>query len=325
MSDPAAVEQGFAAGADDYAPKPFRIPELLARIRNRLRISEMERQVRESEERFRFIVEGTRGVLFYICDAQRRFRYVSPSVGPMLGYPEAEVVGREYGFLFSEPEPDTWAGAGAGRTLLAHHSEGYSILVEVDEREVERSGGADGFQGLARDVTEQVRSTETLRAAALHDPLTGLPNRLLFLERLNQAVKRLARQPGNRVAVLFLDLDRFKQVNDTFGHDAGDELLRVVARRLCGSLRPEDTVARFGGDEFALVIEGVQDPLLVHQLVHRIEAAIAAPIPLRDQEIVTRASIGVAIGDSAEIEAADLLRHADLDMYRVKAESGWRE
>ena len=170
------------------------------------------------------------------------------------------------------------------------------------------------------DLYHLRRRAEQLAHRALHDPLTGLPNRTLVLDRLEQALAGLARSPGS-VGVLFIDLDRFKEVNDTLGHDAGDQLLVETAERIRDVLRPTDTLARFGGDEFVILCEGLGGPEQGAVIANRISEAVAAPFVLGGQRTTVSASIGIALADGPEQNPAALLRAADIDMYRAKGAS----
>ena len=168
------------------------------------------------------------------------------------------------------------------------------------------------------EVTERKRIEERMLQHALHDPLTGLPNRLLFMERLGQALIRFHRREGGEFAVLFLDLDRFKVVNDSLGHHVGDELLRLVADRLRASVRQGDTVARFGGDEFAVLLEELESLDDATRVAERLGAEVAAPINLGGYEVFTSASIGIALCATGLDRPEYLLRNADMAMYRAK-------
>jgi diguanylate cyclase (GGDEF)-like protein/PAS domain S-box-containing protein len=183
--------------------------------------------------------------------------------------------------------------------------------VEADLRALQTCGH------LAAIAIERARSRERLAHQALHDVLTGLPNRALFADRLDQALAR-SRRSGRSVAVLFCDLDRFKVVNDSLGHDVGDRLLVEVAGRLRRALRPGDTVARFGGDEFTILCEDLASPDEAIAVAERVAATIARPVELDGEEVVVTASIGVAVGGSGSDDPDALVRDADTAMYRAK-------
>lgn len=172
---------------------------------------------------------------------------------------------------------------------------------------------------LRSDLTVKRATQEHLLYSTLHDPLTGLPNRSLFTERLRHSMRRTARHPDDMFAVLFLDLDRFKDVNDNLGHFAGDELLRAVARRLEACLRPEDTVARLAGDEFAILLESISETSDAGRVAERIEEALSFPINLGGSEITTSASMGIVTSAMSQEQPEQLLRSADMAMYRAKA------
>ena len=168
------------------------------------------------------------------------------------------------------------------------------------------------------EVTERKRVEDRLLHHALHDPLTGLPNRHLFMERLGSALLRFHRREGGLFAVLFLDLDRFKVVNDSLGHHVGDELLQVIGERLQASLRATDTVARFGGDEFAVLLEELEDAAEATRIAERLGQTVAAPVNLSGYEVFTTASIGIALCSGGVERPEYLLRNADVAMYRAK-------
>ena len=179
---------------------------------------------------------------------------------------------------------------------------------------------ADTLVRAVRYASDHRRSVERLQHEALHDALTGLPNRTLFLDRLEQALRRARRRgPDSGAAVLFLDLDRFKVVNDSLGHHAGDELLQSVALRLDAALRPGDTVARMGGDEFTVLLEDVSDPREASIVAERVLATLADPFPIAGRELHVSGSIGIALA-GPEVDPEELIRDADVAMYRAKAE-----
>jgi len=199
-----------------------------------------------------------------------------------------------------DPSPRAWSDAEAG-CLLDIAS---SLVAELE---------------LSSDVLAKRATQEHLLYSTLHDPLTGLPNRSLFIERLRHAMRRTSRHPDDSFAVLFLDLDRFKDVNDNLGHFAGDELLRAVARRLEACLRPEDTVARLSGDEFAILLESIAETSDAGRVAERIEEALSFPINLGGAEITTSVSMGIVTSTLAQDQPEQLLRSADMAMYRAKA------
>ncbi|MEO8072224.1 MAG: EAL domain-containing protein [Acidobacteriota bacterium] len=170
-----------------------------------------------------------------------------------------------------------------------------------------------------RDITERKRAEEELLHNALHDALTGLPNRALFLEHLRHAIERNGMRGKKIFAVLFLDFDHFKVINDSLGHMEGDNLLRLIAKRLTHSLRPGDIVARLGGDEFTILLDDLGDSGDVLQIVERIQTDLKQPFNLRGNEVFTSASIGIALSDANYTEPEIMLRDADIAMYRAKA------
>jgi diguanylate cyclase (GGDEF)-like protein/PAS domain S-box-containing protein len=184
-----------------------------------------------------------------------------------------------------------------------------------------RVRGVDGrpvqMTGACQDVTAQREAAEALSKLALHDPLTALPNRTLFMDRLGQALCRLDRR-DRVLAVLFVDLDRFKSINDRLGHAAGDEVLLAVSGRLREVLRPDDTVARLGGDEFVVLCEDLEDDRAALKVAERVLAALDRPVVCGDQEVVSSASIGIALTRRSDATPDALLRDADMAMYRAK-------
>ncbi len=181
------------------------------------------------------------------------------------------------------------------------------------------AGSVVALSMIARDTSQRKALEKRLEHRALHDPLTGLGNRALFAERVTHALLRSTRE-RKQVAVLFLDLDGFKAVNDTLGHGAGDELLVAVAERLRSCTRPEDSVARLGGDEFALLLEGAEVLGDAVGVAQRILVALATPVTVRDRALLVGASIGVALAAEGGVGAKELLRNADLAMYRAKSD-----
>ncbi len=170
----------------------------------------------------------------------------------------------------------------------------------------------------AWDITERKALEEQLAHQAFHDPLTDLPNRSLFMNRLEHSLARTKRR-GDMVAVLFMDLDNFKVINDSLGHEVGDQLLVKVAERLLGNIRAADTAARLGGDEFVVLLEDVEDVSDANRAAERVTQMLRDPFDVEGHELFITTSVGVAVSGSAEDRPGDLLRNADLAMYQAKA------
>jgi diguanylate cyclase (GGDEF)-like protein/PAS domain S-box-containing protein len=252
-------------------------------------------------------------------------RYTSGSVARMLGRPESELLGDGLlGFVHPDDLAAVREACANGRPhelafrLRNHFGEWRQLEAHVSDLREDRD--VRGVVLNARDVTERVQLQTELERQAFHDGLTGLPNRALFRDRLDQALARSARS-GDALAVLMLDLDGFKQVNDTLGHDVGDALLQRVAARIDEITRPSDTLARFGGDEFALLLDGSLQPqaeLLAQRLLER----LGEPLQMADHQLAVSASIGIAIHEGGVGDADELVRSADVAMYAAKEARG---
>ena len=210
---------------------------------------------------------------------------------------------------------------------VKYHKDGSPIYAEELTIALRgEQGEISGYLSIMRDLTERKeserlrRSEARLRYQAFHDLLTGLANRHLFLEHLEQALRRTGRTRGRKVAVIFMDLDNFKVINDSLGHQVGDVLLTAVSERLQGCLRLENTLARFGGDEFTVLLEEVANPNEAVRVAERILETFRSPFVLDGREVVVTASIGIALGRASTKNSEDLLRDADTAMYRAKGQ-----
>jgi diguanylate cyclase (GGDEF)-like protein/PAS domain S-box-containing protein len=290
-----------------------------------------QRRVREAlaerEQRFRDVVEAS-GEYVWETDTQWRYTYLSARVEGVLGYMRAELLGRaprEFMPLGEARALDEWfernARAGQPFRDLVHRSitkSGKVIWQQVSGMPVlDAQGRLAGYRGTGADVTARKQAEERIQVLATRDALTGLPNRALLGDRAAQAILAAARSRG-MLAVLLIDVDRFKLVNDSLGHRAGDALLRAVAERLCNTLRRDDTLARLGGDEFVLLWDGLkaaQDAALVAQ---RVQAILQRPFTLEGRALNVTASIGVAIYPEDGRDFNELLKNADTALYDAK-------
>jgi diguanylate cyclase (GGDEF)-like protein/PAS domain S-box-containing protein len=286
---------------------------------------------RQSEARFRSLVAHSSD-LITVLDDRGVVTYQSPSVERVLGYGVDEVEGTQFDRLLSETDRPRLqrliAGDGSGSTE-AHtlecsltHKDGATLRFEVQHTDLLHDEHVRGIVLNSRDVSERKAFEEQLAHQAFHDPVTNLANRALFSDRVEHALMRSQRGFPD-IAVVFIDLDDFKTVNDSLGHAAGDQVLQEVARRLRIAVRPTDTVARFGGDEFAVLLESVNDSSQAADAAARILHALEIPYEIDGKQVFPRASIGICLVDREDTvpEAAELLRNADVAMYMAKRDS----
>ncbi|HET9227324.1 MAG TPA: EAL domain-containing protein [Thermoanaerobaculia bacterium] len=284
--------------------------------------------LRASEERFRALVQNASDMIS-ILDPEGAVLYASPSHHRLLGHPSESFVGGSYlDFVHYEDRPLV-SNVLQCVVDLPHenltveyrcqHRNGTWITVESTASNLLAHPSVEGIVLNSHDITDRKRAEERLLHDALHDELTGLPNRALFMDRLWQAMERSRREPDRLMAVLFLDVDQFKIVNDSLGHLVGDELLIEISRKLSSVLRPMDTIARIGGDEFAILIEGGHGVDDAVNVANRIHERLAAPINLGGHEVFITASIGIAVFTPDYEKPEDLLRDADTAMYRAKS------
>jgi len=276
------------------------------------------------EEQVRHLVQRAPEV-FFVLETDSSIRYANSLVERVLGYRPEEIVGTRLSLYLDQEKPENASnglasaledlgGAPGLIELEMKHADGTWLHPEAIGANLLGDPRVAGIGLCARDVTEQKARQEEIARQAFCDPLTALPNRALFTNRLGQALARAARHM-EPVVVLFLDLDDFKAVNDCFGHGAGDRLLIAVGRRLQSCLRSEDTVARLGGDEFVILVDSARDAGYVAE---RILEALQTPFTLKAHAISVTASIGIAESTSPQDRCEDLLRRADAAMYRVK-------
>jgi diguanylate cyclase (GGDEF)-like protein/PAS domain S-box-containing protein len=286
-----------------------------------------EAELREAQERFRSAFEYAPIGMALVALDGRIFR-VNRALVAILGRGESDLLKASILDL-SHPDDRELCRNSVARLLNGHtasctfesrylHHDGHPVWIAVNISVVhDASAQALNLVWQLEDITQRRAVGEALAHQANHDPLTGLPNRTQFVERLGGALVESARRQ-QRVAVLFLDLDRFKVVNDSLGHSAGDRLLVAIADRLGGALGPHDLVARFGGDEFTMLCCDVSSEETVELIAERVARAVARPVALVEGEVFVTASIGIAMSDGAGDSPETLLRNADAAMYRAK-------
>jgi len=295
---------------------------------------ERERQLHQAASHIALAVQGTQDGLWY-WDLKANTFWFSPGWETLLGF-EAGELSRDLNEWFSRVHPGYWAEL---QTRIAAHLEGETEQFRYEHRMRRKDGSyfwvsaratatrnsagkALGLAGSHSDITALIPVERQLLDAAFHDKLTGLPNRHFFMGRLDTAVEQ-KRQEGYAArlfAVMFLDLDRFKTINDTLGHQVGDQLLTCVGRRLQNCVGPSDMVARLGGDEFVILLDCVRDPDEALSVGARISDALASPFEIDGAEVMSGASIGIALSREQFDTTEDLVRLADLAMYQSKTQ-----
>jgi diguanylate cyclase (GGDEF)-like protein/PAS domain S-box-containing protein len=285
--------------------------------------------LRRSEERFRSLVQNSADIIL-VTNADGTVMYESPAVERVLGYPPGARIDQAADDIVHPDDVATAeqlratvlaAGGQARAEIRVRHADGDWRTFEAVAADYTADPAVRGIVLNLHDITDRVKLGEQLAHQAFHDALTGLANRALFRDRVGHALSRLRRR--RPVAVLFLDLDDFKSVNDSRGHSLGDVLLTLVAGRIEGALRPGDTAARLGGDEFAVLVEETSDAQGPIRVAERILAALREPFLLAGEPVVVRTSVGIALGETGQT-TDELLANADLAMYLAKGSGGHR-
>lgn len=283
----------------------------------------------QSEEKYRSILENIQEAYFEV-NLAGNFTFFNDSLCRLTGCSKDELIGLNY-TTFSDKENSRKVFAAFNNVYKSGQpTEGFDWLIirkDGTRRYIEASvslkkdsaGNPSGFKGVIRDITERKRIEQELNYMATHDTLTGLPNRLMFNQLLNQAVHSSKRNK-KQLAVFFIDLDRFKIINDSLGHEAGDQLLQEIARRFRNSLREADVVGRLGGDEFVILIEDFNNPEQVANVAHKILSAAIRPMVIMGEECRVTASIGISIYPHDGHDEQSLMKNADIAMYFAKEE-----
>jgi diguanylate cyclase (GGDEF)-like protein/PAS domain S-box-containing protein len=324
------VVKALDFGANDYVTKPIDFAVALARIGTQLSHKRAQEALRESEERYALAARGANDGL-WDWNLLAETVYFSPRWKTMLGYQDGEI----------GDKPEEWlsrihdADRDRVKEEIAAHQKGATLHFESEHRVLHKDGTFRWM--LSRGLAVHDGSGKAVRMAGwqtditegkVSDPLTGLPNRVLFTDRLGRLIKHAKRRKDYQFAVLFLDLDGFKMINDSLGHLVGDQLLVGVATRLEKCLRATDTVARLGqgfivarlgGDEFTILLDDLKDPSDARLAAERLMKAVTAPFVLSGKEVFTSVSIGIALSNASYEEPEEILRDADTAMYRSKS------
>jgi diguanylate cyclase (GGDEF)-like protein/PAS domain S-box-containing protein len=352
MSGEVGIEAAIGAlkrGAYDYLRKPYSREELLKTVGNALQKrrlavanARIATQLENSEKLYRYLVDSSPDII-YTLNHEGKFTFVNDRAYQLLGFTREELIGQHYSILvhdedqeraryaFNERRVDERASRNVELRLKCHSSAVgdrtfNTTLMTISLNAMGMHLPDEGIKrleffgtyGVARDITDRKRAEEVISYQAYHDILTDLPNRMLFKDRLGLAVIQ-AKRKVTELAVMFIDLDRFKLVNDTLGHVKGDELLQQTALRLKECLRKGDTLARQGGDEFTIVLPELRDRDDAKAIAEKFLEVLQAPFDLDGHEVHISASIGIAIYPSDGESIDELLRHADIAMYQVKA------
>ncbi|MFA6179704.1 MAG: EAL domain-containing protein [Candidatus Methylopumilus sp.] len=342
-------------GIYDFVRKPYQPEELLRTIENALHKSHLERlhvstsnKLQHSENLYHYLVDSSPDII-YTLDNEGKFTFANKRVTTLLGFSVDELVGQHYSILVHEEDLDHAKYAFNERRTGERSSRNIELRLKCrsdDEefryfdtsfitivlnsmgyykKDAQESVPFAGTYGVARDISDRKKAEEAMTYQAYHDTLTGLPNRALFNDRLSVSMAH-ANRNQHQLGILFLDLDRFKWVNDTLGHVYGDELLKNVAARLKDCLRQGDTLARIGGDEFTVILSEIVDSDHVSLIAKKILEALEAPFILDNREISISASIGISIFPEHGEDIDTLTKSADIAMYHVKwdGKNGYR-
>jgi len=336
LNDSESIQQAFSAGATDFCEKPINWELLPYKLNYIMRASTAFSKLQVSEERYSLVARGANDGL-WDWDYVNNRAYFSPRWKTMLGFSE-DAISSDPKEWISRIHPDDRCAVIAE---LDAHKNGETSHFETEYRIKNAEGnyrwmlgrglavrGKDEFAyrmtGSQTDITERKQAEDKLVFDAVHDPLTGLPNRLLFFDRLSHCIELSGRRKGFSFAVLYLDLNRFKIINDNLGHLLGDRLLVETGSRIKQVIRKGDTLSRLGGDEFAILCEEIEDITEATSLADRIQTELLRPIDLDGQKVVVSCSIGLTESSIGYERPEDMLRDADTAMYRAKRHANSR-
>ena len=315
-----------------YILKQIAERDLHVAVEMALHKHEIENKLEEKYEQLAAIINSM-GCAVVVTDTNGCVQIMNPVAENLTGWKQNEAIGKDLTEVFSlidsemnEPIENLAKQAIKADAVLSLPEN--CTLITQDGKQIpigdsvapirDDNGKITGAVLVCQDITKRKHKEAQLLRNAFYDGLTALPNRILFTDRLRQAIERSKRRNNYDFAVLFLDLDGFKAINDRFGHEMGDNLLVAIAKRLESCLRSGDTVARFGGDEFALLLEGIKDVSDATNIAKRIHQSLALPLNFNGYDIICTGSIGIALSGSKHDEPESLLRDADIAMYHAK-------
>lgn len=334
-----SISRALRRGAYDYLRKPYDAEELTATVDSVLETRELEQsheearsQLHQSEQLHRYIVDSSPDIVFMLDD-RGHFQFLNSKVETLLGYRPSDLHNRHIRHLIEEQDLGRvdWAfrdpsiTAENPRTIeLRLKSRGsvrgnrhFEVTAFPVAKEAENGCQVRQIYGTARDITERKEAEAFINFQAYHDLLTRLPNRALFKDRLGLSISQAERN-HQKLAVMFIDLDRFKVINDTLGHAMGDRLLQAVTQRLEGCLRQGDTLSRFGGDEFTLLLPEIHNTEDARTIARKLMDALKTPFKLGEHEVFVGVSIGISMYPDSGSELEELIQQADVAMYHVK-------
>ncbi|MCL2524784.1 MAG: EAL domain-containing protein [Betaproteobacteria bacterium] len=335
-------------GAFEFIRKHGDPDELIQSVDRALRLRRMEQEharmtalLEQSENMHRFLVEQSPD-LIYTLDSDGRFVFINNRVESLLGFTREELLGQHYSVIIHEDDIEHARYAFGERRIgeratsnfeirlrdkhnVAHNFDNRLIVVILSSQGIYDHGQSDakpnfiGTSGIARDITERKRAEETIAFQAFHDLLTGLPNRTLFLDRLELSITQANRRT-QRLGVMFLDIDRFKLINDTYGHQEGDRLLKEFANRIRHCLRSGDTLARHGGDEFTVLLPDISSANDASIIARKMLNSLKRPFTIAEREFTATVSIGIAVYPDDGKTPGELIHNADIAMYQIKGQ-----
>ncbi|HUP88269.1 MAG TPA: EAL domain-containing protein [Longimicrobiales bacterium] len=330
LDEPIALK-GVHQGASDYLIRSHIYDTVLLRTaKHAIEVGHAAQRTAHSEARYRALFEQSRDAIF-IADQNSIVIESNTAFSDLLGLQPSELIGRSIESLLVDAADKAllFAETDSIRSvtdieLRLKRSDGHTLWCLMSVTGLAVPGKKRGYQGIIHDITDRKRAEERLLYNAYHDVLTSLPNRALFVDRLERTVVRWRRHRDQSFAVLFIDLNRFKFVNDSLGHSAGDELLRKVGELISGCLREEDTVARLGGDEYAILLDHIDTRAEAILVAQRIHSCMESPVQVGEQNVFVSCSIGIALSENDHDRPEDMLRNADLAMYKAKSEGPGR-